>query len=97
MRKSVEEIIETIKTMKGLTKDYEVADSLGVGRGALSNAKKRNSISFFDELVLFCDRENLSLDFIRHPLLSSSGTIRTVVAPGSLTPGENSELVQVDV
>ena len=97
MRKSVEEIIETIKTMKGLTKDYEVADSLGVGRGALSNAKKRNSISFFDELVLFCDRENLSLDFIRYPLLSSSGTIRTVVAPGSLTPGENGELVQVDV
>jgi len=97
MRKSAREIIDTIKRIKGFTKDYEVADSLGIGRGALSNAKKRNSISFFDELVLFCDRENLSLDFIRQSQLSFSGSIRTVVAPGNLTPEENSELVQVGV
>lgn len=97
MRKSVEEIIETIKTMKGLTKDFEVAESLGVGKGALSNAKKRNSVSFFDELVLFCDRENLSLDFIRQSQLISSRSIRTVVAPTKITPEEEGELVQVGV
>lgn len=56
MRKSVEDIIDTIKILKGFTKDYEVADTLGLGRGALSNAKKRNSVSFFNELLLFCDR-----------------------------------------
>ncbi len=97
MRKSVEEIIETIKTMKDLSKDYEVAESLGVGKGALSNAKKRNSVSFFDELVNFCDRENLSLDFIRQSQLTASRPIRTVVAPTSFTPGEDNELVRVGV
>jgi len=97
MRKPVEEIIDIIKRMKGFTKDHEVADLLGLGRGALSNAKKRNSLSFFNELLLFCDRENLSLDLIRHSPLSSSGSIRTVIAPGNLTPEENSELVRVGV
>ncbi len=97
MRKSVGEIIETIKTMKGLSKDYEVAEALGVAKGALSNAKRRNSVSFFDELVLFCDRENLSLDFIRHSQLSSPRSIRTIVAPTNLIPGEDGELVQVGV
>lgn len=86
MRKSVEEIIDTIKAIKGLTKDYEVADSLGVGRGALSNAKQRDSISFLDELVTFCDRENLTLDFIRHdPFISPAG-VKTIAAPGAI-PG----------
>ena len=97
MRKTVKEIIEAIKSMKGLNNDYEVADSLGVGRGALSNAKKRNSISFFDELVLFCDREDLSLDFIRQPPPSSLGSIRTIVAPRNFNPGEKGELIEVSV
>jgi hypothetical protein len=47
MRKSVMEIIDTIKALKGSTKNSEVVDSLGLGRGALSNAKKRDSLSFF--------------------------------------------------
>lgn len=95
MRKTVEEIISTIKTMKRLSNDYEVADSLGVGRGALANAKKRNSISFFDELVLFCDKENISLDFIRHTMPISQGGVRTVIASGDYTP--DSELIEVSV
>lgn len=97
MRKSVEEIIDTIKRIKGLTKDYEVANSLGIARGALSNAKKRNSISFLDELILFCNKENLSLDFIRYARSSSSGPIKTFANHGNLKPEENSELVQVGV
>jgi len=65
LRKSVEEIIDTIKSLKGFTTDYEVADTLGLNRAALSSAKTRDSISFLDELVTFCDREKLTLDFIR--------------------------------
>ena len=97
MRKSVEEIIDLIKTMKGLSKDYEVADSLGVGRGALSNAKKRNSISFFDELIHFCDEESLSLDFIREPISKTAGAVRTVVAPSNPEHGNQDEFIQVGV
>lgn len=84
MRKSVLEIIETIKALKGFTKDSEVADILGMGRGALSNAKKRNSLSFFDELVSFCDRENISLDFIRRDPFSTPQSVHTVNAPGGI-------------
>ncbi len=53
MRKTVTEIIEIIKNMKNLNNDYEVADSIGVSRGALANAKRRNSMSFIDELGTF--------------------------------------------
>ena len=97
MRKSVTEIINTIKTIKRLNNDYEVADSLGVGRGALANAKRRNSISFFDELVVFCDKENISLDFLRHSIPREPGSVRTIIASGSCIPGEDSDLIQVSV
>jgi hypothetical protein len=97
MRKSVTEIINTIKTIKRLNNDYEVADSLGVGRGALANAKRRNSISFFDELVVFCDKENISLDFLRHSIPRDPGSVRTIIASGSCTPGEDGDLIQVSV
>jgi len=97
MRKTVAEIINTIKIMKKLNTDYEVADSLGVGRGALANAKRRNSISFFDELVLFCDKENISLDFLRHTKPRAPGSIRTIIASGPYTPGEDSDLIEVSV
>lgn len=73
MRKSVGEIIETIKSLKGLTKEYEVADLLGISRGALSNAKRRDSISFLDNLISFCHREELTLDIIRQEPSSCSG------------------------
>lgn len=96
MRKSVLEIINTIKVLKGFTKDYEVADSLGVGRGALSNAKKRDSISFLDKLVMFCDRENLSLDFIRRNPFVSTESVETVIAPGTIER-EDEKFIMVDV
>lgn len=97
MRKSVTEIIDTIKTMKNLNNDYEVADTIGVTKGALYNAKKRNSISFLDELVNFCDKENLSLDFIRLTPPSSTRQIRTVVAPGNYNSEEKSEFIVANV
>lgn len=94
MRKTVTEIINTIKIMKNLNNDYDVADTIGVSRGALANAKRRNSISFLDELVNFCDEENLSLDFIR---LTAPSSIRTIVAPGKYDPEENRELIIASV
>ena len=97
MRKTVTEIINTIKKMKKLDNDYEVADSLGIGRGALANAKRRNSVSFLDELVLFCDKENISLDFLRHSKPKEPGSIRTVITSGSYTPGEDPEQIEVSV
>ncbi|MEM7007688.1 MAG: S24 family peptidase [Thermodesulfobacteriota bacterium] len=93
MRKTVAEIINTIKNMKNLSNDYEVAGLIGISSGALSNAKKRNSVSFFDELVKFCDRENLSLDFIRY----TPPTIKTIIDPGGFVPEKNSGLLEVGV
>ena len=96
MRKSVMEIIDTIKALKGFTKDSEVADSLGLGRGALSNAKKRDSVSIIDKLIMFCERENYSLDIIRRDPFSSPESMRTVTAPGSID-GEDDQFVTVEV
>lgn len=97
MRKTVEEIIYMIKALKGFTRDYEVADTLGVGRAALSNAKKRDSISFLDELVTFCDRESLTLDFIRRNPTIPGRSVKTVSAPAKIPPGQEERYVEVPV
>lgn len=97
MRKTVEEIVETIKALKGFTNDYEVAEVLKIGSGALSNAKKRNSVTFLDELVMFCDYEKLSLDFIRHDPFASSEHVNTIIAPGYITPGQSDKFLEVGV
>ena len=65
MRKTVQEIVDTIKYLKGYKRDYEVAQALGIPKGKLSTAKQRDSMSFLDELVVFCDNENISLDLMR--------------------------------
>ena len=65
MRKTVQEIVDTIKHLKGYKKDYEVAQALGIPKGKLSTAKQRDSMSFLDELVVFCGRENISLDLMK--------------------------------
>ncbi|MEW6144503.1 MAG: S24 family peptidase [Thermodesulfobacteriota bacterium] len=97
MRKSVEEIIDTIKSLKGFTNDYEVAETLGIARAALSGAKKRDSISFLDELVTFCGRENLTLDFIRRGTPVPGEGITRVPAPAGIPPGYEERYVEVPV
>jgi hypothetical protein len=97
MRKTVEEIVEIIKHLKRFTTDYEVADSLGVGRSALSNAKRRDSLSFIDELVTFCDREDLSLDFIRLDPPAGESALKRVAAPVGIPPGQNDRYVEATV
>ncbi len=97
MRKSVEEIIDTIKSLKGFTTDYEVADTLGLNRTALSSAKSRDSISFLDELVTFCDRENLTLDFIRQDASLPREGVARVSAPAVIPLGEEEKYIKVSV
>jgi len=97
MRKSVEEIIDTIKALKGLTKDYEVAESLGIGRGALSNAKQRDSISFLENLISFCDRENITLDIIRQTQFHALKTLSTVLKPVAGSCAWNRRYVELPV
>ncbi len=96
MRKSVERIIDTIKSLKGFTNDYEVADTLGLGRGALSSAKSRDSVSFLDELVTFCDRERLTLDFIRETPVTGEG-VKAVSAHSGYAAGGEKRYVEVSV
>ena len=97
MRKSVEEIIDTIKSLKGFTTDYEVADTLGLNRAALSSAKTRDSISFLDELVTFCDREKLTLDFIRQDAFLPMDRVARVSAPAVMHLGEEEIYIEVPV
>jgi hypothetical protein len=97
MRKTVEEIIDSIKSLKGFTNDYEVADTLGLARAALSSAKYRDSISFLDELVTFCDSENLTLDFIRRDMPASAEGITRVPAHAGIPPGNEERYVEVSV
>lgn len=96
MRKSVEEIIDTIKMIKGYTKDYQVADLLGVGRGALSNAKQRNSFPFLDELCVVCERDNISLNIIMKNPFHSSKALH-IVPPGHNDEGLNDNFIKVNV
>ena len=97
MRKTVEEIIETIKSIKGFTKDYEVADLLGIGRGALSNAKQRNSFPFFDEITELCDRDNLSLDILRRDPFQSSNSIHLLPGPTGKEEQTYGKFIKLDV
>lgn len=97
MRKTVEEIIETIKTLKGFTKDNQVADLLGMGRGALSNAKKRNAFSFFDKAAVLCERDNFTLDILRRDPFQSSKTLQIAPAPGNKEDASYGNFVRVKV
>ena len=97
MRKTVEEIIETIKTIKGFTKDYEVADLLGIGRGALSNAKQRNSFPFFDQITDMCERDNISLDILRKDPFQSSKSIYLLPGPMGTEEQTYGKFIKLDV
>jgi phage repressor protein C with HTH and peptisase S24 domain len=57
------EIIETIKKLKKLKKDYQVADLLGIKRRTLATDKARNTIPL-EELSLFCNKEGIFLDLL---------------------------------
>lgn len=57
------QVIDAIKKMKGLSTDAEVASLLGLKPQTLATAKSRNSMPY-DKLITFCDDEACSLDFL---------------------------------
>lgn len=57
------EIIERIKKVKNYHDDHEVAELLGFSRSAFSERKRRDSIPQ-DKLTLFCERENINMDWL---------------------------------
>lgn len=97
MRKSVTEIIETIKALKGFKKDKEVADILGISRGALSIAKQRDSLSFLTEIIEFCDENDQSLDIIRRGPIQPSEKLQITDTPGTKDGACYGNFVRVNV
>lgn len=61
--KSFSEIVEKIKEIQKLKTDQEVADLFEWPRQTLNNYKRENRIPF-KHLVDFCERKNISLDFL---------------------------------
>lgn len=63
-------IIESLKSLKGLRNDADVAQLLGIKAKTLATMKARNSIPY-EELTSFCSREGISLNW----LLTGEGLI----------------------
>ena len=57
------EIIELIRNHKKLKSESQVAELFGFTRGGLSSHKQRNSYPF-TELIGFCEREKISIDWL---------------------------------
>lgn len=76
---NVAEIIEKIRVLKKLKSESDVAKLLEIPRQNLSSFKIRNKPPF-DQLVNFCERENVSLDWLllgrgsEKPLPENMGT-----------------------
>lgn len=71
MEKNIFEIVDRLRSLKGLRTDAEVASALDMTTTALSNHKTRRSIPY-EALSTFCDNEKVSLDW----LLTGEGGIK---------------------
>ena len=56
-------IIDRLKKLKALESDTAVADLLGIKHSAFAERKRRSSIPF-EEIVSFCDKEGLNIDWV---------------------------------
>jgi hypothetical protein len=61
--RNLKEIIESIKSLKGIHTDNEVAQLLDIKGKTLATSKSRNSIPF-GELFSFCGKEGISFDWL---------------------------------
>ncbi len=61
--KTFSEIIESLKILRTLSTDDEVADLLGIKHKTLSSRKRRNSIPY-EELIAFCTKEKIPLELL---------------------------------
>lgn len=64
-------IIDRIKNFKGLKSDISVAETLGMTQSTFAERKRRGSIPY-EELIIFCDKEGISLNW----LLTGEGEIK---------------------
>jgi len=69
--RDVNTILDSIKVLKGIKKDRELARLLDVSPSTISNWRARNTIPY-KELSLFCEREGLSISSV----LSGKGPLR---------------------
>lgn len=56
-------IIDKIKEFKSIKTDTAVADLLEMGQSAFAERKRKGSIPY-EELVVFCNKEGISLDWL---------------------------------
>ncbi|MBI5286351.1 MAG: helix-turn-helix domain-containing protein [Deltaproteobacteria bacterium] len=56
-------IIDRLKGLRGLKSDTAIAEMLGMGQSTFAERKRRNSIPY-GEIINFCDKEGLSLDWL---------------------------------
>jgi hypothetical protein len=63
MSKNIIDIIERVKIINKIHTDHEVAKILGISKANLSNYRSKGSIPY-DALSNYCERENLSVDYI---------------------------------
>lgn len=67
--KSMQDVIQSIKTLLGLSKDKEVAELLKMTGAALANHKSNGTLPYHN-LLLFCHLNKVSFDY----LLANGGT-----------------------
>ncbi|MDA8168105.1 MAG: S24 family peptidase [Nitrospiraceae bacterium] len=79
---TVAEIIESIKRMKGLKSDSEVASELGLKPQTLATSKMRGSVPF-EALISFCDREGCSLDLLLRGMELKGGAPLVIREPSA--------------
>ncbi len=61
--KKFEEIIKTIINIKGFKSEAKLAEYFELHPQALNRYKKQNSMPF-EKIIGFCERENVSLDWL---------------------------------
>ena len=57
------DIMEKLKNKLNISSDSQIAEKLGINRSNFGERKKRNSIPY-ENLVILCKKEKISLDFI---------------------------------
>ena len=76
---TLKEIIEKIKSYKGLKNEGDVAKLLKLKQSTLSTQKKRGiPASTFYEIIDFCEKEGISLDSF---MLNPATSVREETAP----------------
>lgn len=83
-----DEVLNRIKSQKGLRYDYQVAELLGLTKSALAERKSRGSLPL-DKISIFCERNRLNIKWV----LTGEGEKSQLNAQAA--PGADCALVDV--